>query len=252
MNGKSLTLVSASGGFMDVQTLPTTGAYTVTVDPQQAATGSVTLRLHAVPPDPAGSIAPGGGPVTVTTTTPGQNASLTFTATAGQRVSLLATGVTALATKVTLNGKSVTLVSASGGFIDTQALPTNGTYTIAIDPQQAATGSLTLTLYDVTDLSGSIAPGGPPVTATFTMPGQNGAWTFSGTAGQSVTLKVSAVSVSVSKVSITGPTGANVLAPTTVTSVGKTVMVTLAATGTHTVVVDPSGTYTGSVTLTLT
>jgi hypothetical protein len=64
------------------------------VDPQGTATGSMTLTLYNVPPDPTASIVPGGPAVTLTTTTPGQNASATFAASAGQRISLVLSGVT--------------------------------------------------------------------------------------------------------------------------------------------------------------
>ena len=47
----------------------------------------------------------------------------------------------------------------SGGFIDARTLPADGTYTLVVDPQGTATGSATLTLYDVPpDASGSIVP----------------------------------------------------------------------------------------------
>src|SRR6185503_613007 len=50
--------------------------------------GTATLTLHAVPPDASSSIVPGGSPVTLTTTVPGQNAQAIFSGLAGQRVSL--------------------------------------------------------------------------------------------------------------------------------------------------------------------
>src|SRR5207249_2359544 len=74
-------------------------------------------------------------------------------------------------------------------FLDTLTLPATGTYTIAIDPSSTYTGSTTITLYDVPpDTPGTIVPGGSAVTVSFGTPGQNGRLTFSGTAGQHVSL----------------------------------------------------------------
>src|SRR5207237_7739276 len=55
--------------------------------------------------------------------------------------------------------------------VQTCALPI---YTITIDPQGTATGSATLTLYDVPpDVTGSLAIGGPPQPVSVGTPGQN-------------------------------------------------------------------------------
>src|SRR5947208_16629512 len=70
----------------DVRVLPTTGVYTVTVDPGGTTAGSATLTLYNVPPDATASIVAGGSPVTVTTTTPGQNARVTFAGSDRKRV----------------------------------------------------------------------------------------------------------------------------------------------------------------------
>ena len=187
----SNVFVSSFGGFVDTQTLPLTGSYRIVVDPQGTATGSMTLTLYDVPPDAAGSIAPGGPAITTTASTPGQNARLTFDAQAGQRVSLNLSGVTISNSYVSLlnpDGTSLggsTYTSIFGGFLDARSIPTTGTYTILVDPQAAATGSMTLTLYDVPpDASATIAFGGSSPTLTMGTPGQNGALSFDGQAGR--------------------------------------------------------------------
>src|SRR5205085_5207501 len=90
----SSIFVSTGGAFVDTKTLPTSGTYTIAVDPQTTYTGTVTLTLYDVPADISTSITPGGSPATVTVGTPGQNARLTFSGTNGQRVSLLLTNDT--------------------------------------------------------------------------------------------------------------------------------------------------------------
>src|SRR5207247_1369536 len=88
------TSIVGSSGFLDTKTLATAGTYTVLVDPKTTAVGGLTLTLYDVPADVTGPIVAGGAPVSVTTTTPGQNARLTFTGAAGQRVSLKITNRT--------------------------------------------------------------------------------------------------------------------------------------------------------------
>lgn len=80
-----------SSGFLDMRTLPVTGTYAILVDPASTATGSVTLTLHDVPSDYTSSITPGGSAVTATMSTPGQNGTLMFSGTSGQRISVLGT-----------------------------------------------------------------------------------------------------------------------------------------------------------------
>jgi len=96
------TGVGTGGGFIDTITLPVTGTYSITIDPDTSVTGQMTLTLYDVPANPTASITIGGSPVTVTTTTPGQNAKLTFNGTAGQRVNLQMSGVTLPFAQVTM------------------------------------------------------------------------------------------------------------------------------------------------------
>ena len=263
------TSLGTSGGFIDTKTLPTTGTYTILVDPQSSSIGSATVTLYDVPADPSTPITSGGAPVTVTTTIPGQNAKLTFAGTANRRISLGITGVTigtsaSSSIKVSITKPDGTVLVAAtsfgtnGGFIDTKSLPTTGTYTILVDPQSSAIGSATLRLYDVlADPTSSITPGGAPVTVTTTIPGQNAKLTFAGTAGQRISLKVSGVTIGTSttasvKVSITRPDGSALIGATTLGTNGAYFDVkSLSLTGTYTILVDPQGTATGSATLQL-
>jgi uncharacterized protein YhfF len=260
------TSISTSGGFIDTKTLPVAGTYAIVVDPQAAAIGSVTLTLYDVPNDVLTSITPGGAPLTVTTTVAGQNAKATFNGVANRGIALGLDNVTigtSLTASIKLSIKkpdgtdllAATLFGRNGGFIDTKTLPVNGTYTIVVDPQGDATGSLRLTLYDVPpQATGTITVGGGPVSLTFTAPYQNGRVTFPGTAGQRVTLGVNFAPTACCtvNVSINKPDGTRLVAPVGVASGNATIgPTTLPVTGTYTIVVDPFQTATGTVTLTL-
>ena len=264
----SPTSVGTSGGSIDAKALSATGTYTILVDPQSNATGSMTLTLRTVPPDVTGSITAGGGPVTITTTALGQNAQLTFNAAVGQRISLELSDVgvgtssccSAMVSIVRPNGTNLvspTYVGTNGAFVDTKAVTSTGTHTILFDPQGGASGSATLHLYDVpADASGSLSIGGPPAFFSVATPGQNARLTFSGTDGRTVTLSASGVTIGTSgccstMVSVLRPDGTKLVSPTYVGTNGRSLTMTLSASGTYAVVVDPQGAAIGAMTLSL-
>ena len=137
---------------------------------------------------------------------------IVFDGSAGQNISLNLSSVTIAHTNVYIyNPDGTTLASINvgtgGGFIDATTLPTTGTYTIMVDPTSTYTGSMTLTLYNVVDVTGTITPGGSAVVVTTTVPGQNANLTFSGTAGQKVSLNLTSVTMTNSFVYIYNPDG---------------------------------------------
>jgi len=130
------TTFTASGRDVNVPKLPTTGTYTIQVNPQYPNTGSVTLILSE---DLTGSIAINGS-VTVNIPSIAQRAWLTFTGTAGQRLGLGITGVTYAKGDVhILKPDGTTLLgqtnfTSSGRDVNVPKLPTTGTYTIQVNP----------------------------------------------------------------------------------------------------------------------
>ena len=249
--------VNTSGKFIDTVSLPVSGTYTIILDPTNANTGNATVSLYNAP-DVSDTITPGGSSVAITTTVPGQNARLTFSGSSGQIVSLRINSATMSNTDVSiLKPDGTTLagfanVGTGGAFIDAQTLTTTGTYTVLIDLSGTNTGSMTLTMYDITDVTGSITPGGTPVTITISTPGQNARLTFTGTAGQRVSLNITGVTITSSNVSINKPDGTVLVASTFVNTSGKFIdAVGLPTTGTYTIISNPASTNTGSQTLTL-
>jgi hypothetical protein len=249
---------NTNGVFLDTVTLPVSGTYTIVLNPRTTYTGSATLTLYDVPPDLGGSITPGGAPVTVTLAIPGQNAKVTFAGTAGRRISLNLSGSTisqgdlSVANPDGTNLVAPSLFTTNGIFLDAKTLPASGTYTILVNPRSFYAGKATLTLYDVPpDLAGSITPGGAPVTVTLAVPGQNALLSFPGVAGSSYTLTLSAVTISQSDVSVLKPDGTNLVSPTFVNTSGKKIKFTAPTTGTYTILVNPRGASTGTMTLRL-
>jgi hypothetical protein len=251
--------VTRTGFFMDVVTLPITGTYKFLVDPKDTYTGSMKLRLYDVPPDPVNPIAAGGPTVPATTTQPGQNAKFTFTGTAGQRVSAEVSAVVLSGGNAKLKlltpdgsalGNALTFGNANG-FLETRTLPVTGLYTLLVDPQQLATGSFSVQLFDVpADPTVALTPDGAAATATTTAPGQNSSFTFTATAGLRYSVNLTSSSYGSAKVSWRRPDGTDLFSPALALSPLGTFLSprNLTVGGTYTVFVDPAFAETGSVT----
>jgi len=257
-NGASLLAapitVTSAGAWLQPISLPVAGQYTILLDPQQANVGSADVNLYTVPTDLSGTITP-GTPLSIATTAPGQNARYTFTGTTGQRLSLNLTGVTITNVKVSIlkpdgTTLSTKTVGTSGGFIEPVALPVGGTYKVVVDPQSSYFGGITLGLYIVpADAPGTMSS---TVAKTFTtsVPGQNAKWTFTGTSGQRLSFNFTGVSMASVRVTVKTPSGGTLFSNTFGTDGNFIEPLTLSATGTYTVTVDPQGAATGSVTVT--
>jgi hypothetical protein len=217
----------------------------------------MTVSLYDVPPDLTGALS-AGSPQSLSLAAPGQNARLTFAGTAGERISVQLAGSTISAALLSIlkpDGTTLGTNAYAGvgnSFLDTRALPAAGTYTIVVDPQDAATGSATLTLYDVpADTTGTLTAGGAPLSLVIPTPGQNARITFSGAAGQHVTLTLSSVTIAASYVSIQRPDGTNLTWPAYIGTFGGTIAADLPSAGTYTILVDPLWDSTGNMTLAL-
>jgi YD repeat-containing protein len=256
------TACMEGSGFIDTQTLPATGTYKILVDPTTYATGNLTLNLYSVT-DYSGSITAGGSSVTPSLSTPGQNGTLTFSGTSGQRISLKGSnGLTGQILGCDVNTSikdpdGSTLASPTcmegSGFIDVQTLSATGTHTIFVDPVSFATGNLTLDLYDVpADTTGTVTIGGSAVAVSPGTPGQNGTLSFSGTASQQVTVHLTNNKLGNVTVKLLKPDGTQLTSTTSVLSSFNLATQTLPTTGTYTIVVDPPGATTGSINVSVT
>lgn len=248
------TSIGTSGGSLDpTTTLPTTGTYTIVVDPTGLATGAMTLTLTS---PLTGTITLDGATVPLSLTKAGRTARYTFSGTSGQWLSLGLAPVTIASSTVTIlnpNGSPLagptTIGTTGGGLEPTSTLPTTGTYTIVVDPAGTNTGNITLKLMSY--LSGTLNLNGAATVATLTPIGRNALYTFTGTAGQWVSLGLTAVTITSSTVTLWKPDGTS-LATTTVPNTGGSLdPPVLPTTGTYTVTVNPAAQYTGNITLTL-
>ncbi len=140
-------------GFVDGTVLPTSGQYTLLVDPGDRKTGTAELRLLSVV-DQAGTIRLGGPEVTARIGQPGAVTRLRFTATAGQKVFLDIPsstlpdecGVVKLLDRADRTLAGGCIINGKGSLPGT-ILPATGEYTLLVDPGARGTGTAELRLH---------------------------------------------------------------------------------------------------------
>lgn len=241
--------------FLDTLALPVTGRYSILIDPEGEGIGNLTLTLYNVPANFQAQLQPDGPTATASVSVPGQNAQLTFSATAGQRMAMRATNST-------INQFTIAIINPDGshgnsftntGFLETGFLPATGTYTVLVDPFGAYIGNISISLISVPDdVTSAINMDGAPVTLTTTAPGQNAVFTFSATAGQKVSAKVTAMTFGApTGYQLRKPDGTIIFSTQLFTSTAFIDAQLLPVTGTYSIVLDPSGEHVGSVTVKL-
>jgi YD repeat-containing protein len=249
--GSSINISTGDYALDTLPALPSTGTYTILIDPSSSNTGSVTLTLSQ---EVVSTITVDGAAVSISITRAGQQARVSFSGTAGQRLSL---GMTSH----TISGGCITFVNPDGSTLastcfgagnlaaDTPVLPTTGTYDIVIDPASAYTGNATLTLS--TEVTGTLTIGGGATTITISRAGQRARYTFSGTAGNRISATLNSSTIAGAAATFLNPNGSTLASDGFGTGNKFFEPATTATTGTYTLVIDPSAAHTGSVTVTL-
>jgi hypothetical protein len=143
----------ADGDFIEPITVTTAGTttYTVTVDPQGASTGSVTLTYYVVPANATAT-----APNALTITTPGQNGVITFSVTGASADRTFTVSTTVPADACCVDSVELKVFQGStqiggsefsgpSGYTFIRNLGA-GTYTIYVDPFGASVGSVTVTV----------------------------------------------------------------------------------------------------------
>jgi hypothetical protein len=250
-------------GHIDRTVLPTDGQYAVVLDFRPGPTGPVTGRAMArvyVSQDSVGAIEPNGAPVDLGLEQPGAIARYTFTGRAGQRVFLDVSesslphqcsplelrdpGDRLLGSGCVINGV---------GDIEGTVLPADGTYTVVVDPNDRTIGTVHMQLFASRDQRDAITVNGQPVVATIGQPGLVIRYEFTGTAGTAVTVDATNATLpdQCSPIQLRDPAENLIGSGCVINGSGDIRPTVLPTTGTYTIVVDPSGAATGTVTLTL-
>jgi hypothetical protein len=246
-------------GYIDRTELTIDGEYALVVEAGDGVSGPATMRVYAAK-DSTGTIEANGADVAVTLEQPGSVATYRFTGAAGDRVFVEVpdSSLPDQCSPLQLRGGNGDLL-ASGcvinglGDVEGTLLPADGVYTVVINPKDRTIGTVQMRLYAARDQSGTIAPNGPPVVATTGQPGLVIRYKFPGTAGTSVTLGATEATLpdQCSPLQLRDPADELLRSGCIINGVGGIDATLLPVTGTYTIVVDPSGTATGAVTLSL-
>lgn len=244
--------------FIDTFTLPHPGTYTmlVTLDGTQSSTRNVDLTLYNVPAD-ISNASTLGSPVTANLTVPGQDALFTFSGTMGQRVSfdLPATSASGDWRIINADGSELSyspgIFASAGGFIEPVTLPTSGNYSLTFDGNYIA-GSVTATRYNVAaDFSGQTTVNGSAANINLT-PGQNADVTFTGSANQLVTVRITGNTLGTSTVKLFDASNNQLTSTTSNATSFNLTQKTLLANGTYRINVNPSGANAGAISVSVT
>jgi hypothetical protein len=122
-----------------------------------------------------------------------------------------------------------------------------------ISPQGTATGSVSISINNDSDVTGTIAIDGSAVTASTTVAGQDIRLSFSATSGQRIVVYATNVTIPTATLNLVQPPSGSTQASTSINNnAGQTFFIDtqlLSTTGTYQLWVQHSGTNTGSVTL---
>ena len=254
--------------WFEYDALDTTGTWTLMLDPMDDLTGTQTM-IFGLATDPAARPLKPGTSTSFATSTPGTNQDLTFRGVVGERPVITvqsSSWTSARSGGARASGHlQAALLAPSGGLPVTVELPANGTgvvefpsgvtetgtWRLRLDPSTDSVGSIRFSVTMVTDLAGTLV-GDQPVAVTLATPYQQARLGFVPPAWGPVTLDVRGSTLSdvafaiVDAYGMTLGTGRLTAAGDSTVSLGY-----LLYDGDLTLVVDPAGTSTGSLTLTM-
>lgn len=219
VGGTVVTFAAGGGtGAIPLGNVAVSGTHILRAKPQQGSTGNVSATVAE---DVGASLVVDGAALPVTLDH--QSGRFTFAGRTGQRLGL---GITGLSTTPagmlpriwmeTSDGSPLDYCAFSSGVNSGcrfSALPDDGTYAIVV----ASTQSLSkFNLQLSSEVTESLVVDGPPATLNMTRAGQSGRFTFTGVAGQDLSLMLASVTIpGFMRYEISGPDGSLIAAALT-------------------------------------
>jgi hypothetical protein len=238
-------------------TAPATGAYTVQIRPRSGDRGTVLLSLAG---STAGTLTLRGPARKVTIARPGERAFLTFPATAGQRLTLVARRGSISKDEYTNleirdPAGEVTMAGAVGYEADHRTLDfdvtRSGTHTVEVNPDTVRIGTLTLQLTGT--VTARLAPG-RPTRVELAQPGERASVTFSAAEAEQFRLTArrgTLTTIEPTRLRVLTPIGLDVV-DADLNSTNPTATLNFSSSaGAYTIEIDPDGLDTGTLTLDL-
>ncbi|QQP98388.1 pre-peptidase C-terminal domain-containing protein [Lysobacter enzymogenes] len=194
-----LSSYSTTGLSLNLPNLPTSGQYTLFVDPEYGNTATSQVEL-----DTGDGLSVGGAPAEYSSAAPWQRAYFTFSVEQGANLGL---GLSDLVTPGSTNNVALYVYRPNGTQlvyencyaqyggceIDLPNLPA-GTYSIIAVPPSGTAGTMSFKTTLSPDVAGSLSPN-VPLNLDIAKRGQNARLNFAGTAGQTVAVNVSNIAV---------------------------------------------------------
>jgi hypothetical protein len=252
--GRGCTVDGA--GRIDRTELTVDGRYTVVAD---GSGGRATARVY-LSRDTTAAITPNGSPVSTAIEQPGGIVRYRFSGRSGQRMFLELTqsSLPNQCSPLQLRDPTDRLLTSGcvvngSGAIEGTVLPMDGTYTVMVDPNDRTIGTVHMRLFAAADQVGSITPNGQPVVATIGQPGLVVRYRFTGTPGTAVAVEASDATLpdQCSLVELRDPADNLLASGCVIAGAGDIRPTVLPVAGSYSIVVDPSGASTGTVSLTL-
>jgi YD repeat-containing protein len=244
---------------LNLPALTQNGTYTAQVEPQYADTGTAQLTLMQAPTI---SLTIDGGTGSVATTAGGENAYLSFSATAGQNLSLAFANLSTTPSGFVSysiykpDGQQLTSNSLSppGGHVALTALPASGTYTVTVSPWPS-NATMTFAALVSSDVTGTLTTGSA-YPLSLPQPGQVARLTFAGSAGQTGGIYVGSVNTTPANAYVTlttfNPDGSALSGVSgNIATSGTVNFPRLAQSGTYVLQVDPQYADTAAANVTL-
>jgi hypothetical protein len=135
---------------------------------------------------------------------------------------------------------------AAHQFFEPDVAPETETYTVLVDPNSYGTGNIDMRAYDIVDLSGTLTINAAALPLSLTQGGQVARYTFTGTAGQQVTVRITGNTMLTTTVSLLRADQSPQTSTTSAAGSFNLATQTLAADGMYTVLIDPNSANTGN------
>jgi YD repeat-containing protein len=236
--------------YFDSRLSTETGTYRLEVNPIGNITGNLDLAVYEFD-DLVYNLPTDGTQINVSTTYPGQNATINFAGVAGDNTGLTLSSITNTFTKVSIlapNGTTVyapAFVNGTQQFIPLNNLPLTGNYKVVFDPQEETISSAAVKLGQPAEITGQISINGNPLAVSL-LAGQNARITFNGNAGQRVFIKLNNSSINSAGITLKKPDG-TILYSNYFYSDGKGIdILNLPTTGNYEVFIQPNSSGSGS------
>jgi RHS repeat-associated protein len=256
---------SGAEGWEGPITLSAAGESTIVVDPQGEGTGSFTMTVYDIQPNPTATLVPSasGDTATLTTTAPGQAIRFNFQGTNNDKIAYRVNAETfpdypdsAMVSLQFPSGPGTGHLLVPGFWQEPVTLTSTGPHGVNIDPTGLSTGSATVSVFKVPADATAAIPGiGQSTALSTSTPGQNGRFTFTANPNQDLDVQTDSKTYPSGglKLSVGTPSDncRSLAVPTTSGLIRVQIPFGTPSNATYCVGVDPQADATGTINLTV-